>query len=130
MSNVNIVKIIFLIALLATNVAYSLELSDLKLEAMSGLGTNRSPYLVENEERTGELNLQMTIKKDFIYSTSKVYSTIGARQFAHVGLYSELGARYEQYELFINHRSDHALDSNYGKKYPNINSIGIRIDLK
>lgn len=104
------------------------KLDNLYIEAKKSIGTNRTPYMVPDEKR-GELNLGLQYSVRRIYNRLKVTSFYG-HQFRHVSLDTELGLKFDKFEVFVDHYSGHALDYQYEFKYPNMNSIGIRYNFK
>lgn len=121
--------ILLLTALFAPRAhANQLELRDLYIESKKAVGTNRTTLLPNGEQKRGELNLGVDYGYRAWYNRLKVTSFY-ASQFRHVSLTVETGFRLGSFEVFADHYSGHALDAVYDEKYPNMNSIGVRIKL-
>ena len=111
--------------------AQPVQLDSLYIEAERATGTNRTPLIPSVYNKAGELNLEMNLKFLALgYNKIRVESTFADSQFSTVALETESGARFEFVDLYIRHRSQHALDTVYGFKYPNENSVGFRVRLK
>ena len=111
--------------------AQPVTLSSLYIEAEKATGTNRTPLMPKEYTKDGELNLVMETKVLALgYSIIRVDSMFADSQFATVALDIETGVRLDWLEVYVDHRSQHALDTNYGFKYPNENSVGFRVRLK
>lgn len=107
-----------------------LKVQNLYLEAEKAYGTNRSYNLPEDRipSHYANLGFDLTFTK-YVYSNSKIKSVVDQSQFRNVSLDSELGFKLLGLDIYARHFSGHALDSNYGKKFPQENSIGIRLNL-
>lgn len=106
------------------------KLTEFYIEAEKAVMSNRSFNQVEGETVGGWLNLGYKIEHGFIYTTSKLTSEYSNRQFRYVSFDSELGINLTpNYQIFYRHYSGHMLDSNYGIKYPEENSVGIRFNI-
>lgn len=112
--------------------AQPVELSSLYIEVEQAIGTNRTPLMpYEHGEKAGELNLVMeTSLLGLGYNITRVDSMFADSQFATVALDTESGIRLSWLEVYVSHRSQHALDAEYPNKYPNENSVGFRVRLK
>lgn len=111
--------------------AQPVKLESLYIEAEKATGTNRTPLVPKTYNKAGELNLVMETKVLSLgYSIIRIDGIYADSQFATVALDMETGIRLDYIEVYTNHRSQHALDTNYGFKYPNENSIGFRVRLK
>ncbi len=120
-----------LLYILTSLFASDIELKHLSLEYEYAVGTNRPPYFFEGYGRkVGELNLNMRTEIDNIYSIIRVESIIAERQFSNVALDTELGIKWERFDFYTQHRSEHILDQTMPQKYPNENSVGVRVNLK
>lgn len=108
--------------------ATELKLDDLYIEHKKAIGTNRTPLMPNNEIKRGELNLGLEYSFGMLYNKLKVTSYY-ASQFRHVSLGAEMGIKWDRLELFVDHYSGHALDAVYPQKYPNENSVGVRLRL-
>lgn len=108
-----------------------LKIRDLSIEATRAIGTNRDFIIPEGEEKQGDLNLNFVVgdRHKYFKLTTRVESMYTDRQFRYVSLTEELAYEPSRngVEFFINHRSEHCLDCSYMIKYPNTNSIGVRI---
>lgn len=111
--------------------AQPVTLSSLYIEAEKATGTNRTPLMPKEYTKDGELNLVMETRVLALgYSIIRVDSMFADSQFATVALDVETGVRLDWLEVYVDHRSQHALDTSYGFKYPNENSVGFRVRLK
>lgn len=109
-------------------------LESMYIEATRSISTNRHWSIPKNEIKRGDLSLfaEISIFK-YLRSRSKVESFYTDVQFRYIALDQELYIKpTDQIELFIKHKSEHGLDFEYKNidKYPNTNSVGIRIYLK
>jgi hypothetical protein len=106
------------------------ELSLLEVEFKHAVGTNRSWNIPENEEKGGEVNINMRVDGKKFYKFTRI-KTMYTRQFRYGAYVGELGYKVNKdVEIFLHHESQHAMDYNLGFKYPNENSIGLRVKLK
>jgi len=110
-------------------VAKELTLDDLHIEAKSTFGGSRDFHMPNGEEKKGELNLGLAYSKGIAYNKLKVRGFYG-HQFRHVSLETEAGVRFSDFEVFVEHYSGHAMDAEYGSKYPKTNAVGARIRFK
>lgn len=110
-------------------VAKELTLDDLHIEAKSTFGESRDFHMPNGEEKKGELNLGLAYSKGIAYNKMKVRGFFG-HQFRHVSLETEAGIRLKDFEVFVEHYSGHAMDAEYGTKYPKTNAVGTRIRFK
>lgn len=110
---------------------HALELTDLSIEYNEAVGTNRNRLLPSDSTKKGELNLNMAVRtSEWTYTNAKVESQIDTSQFRTIGLKVESGLRYKIVELYLYHHSQHVIDTvDLRGKYPNENSIGVRIKL-
>lgn len=106
----------------------ALELQDLSIEYKHAVGTNRHWNIPQGEVKKGELNFNIETKGDYIFSTTRI-KTMLTRQFRYGALEQEVGLYKDDYELFLHHESEHALDYEYDREYPNQNSVGFRVKL-
>ena len=115
---------------MATQCTHALELSDLSIEYNHAVGTNRDWYLPTDSRRRGELNLNMRLTSlKYLYTDALIHSTIDESQFRHIGLDIESGVAYKRCEVYLKHHSQHVLDVDTPRDYPNTNSVGIRVKL-
>lgn len=106
------------------------ELSLLEVEFKHAIGTNRSWNIPENEKKGGEVNINMRVDGKKFYKFTRIKTNF-TRQFRYAAYVGELGYKVSpSLDLFLHHESQHALDYNFGFKYPNENSIGIRYRIK
>lgn len=126
----------YLIIFLISFSCYSedfVKLNKAYIEITKSVGTNRHWSIPEGESKSGDLNFfTETIYFNFIYARSMVNSFYTDSQFRYVSLTEEIAVKpFKQLELFYQHRSEHGLDYEYLNidKYPNTNSVGIRINL-
>lgn len=105
-------------------------LDEFNIEYLKSVSTNRTPLLPDHRQKAGELstNFNFRVMKT-VYSRNRIESYIAQNQFSYVGLISEVGISNDTMELFVKHYSGHCLDCIYNMKYPNENSIGIRLKL-
>jgi len=106
-----------------------LKLTDFYIEAEKAVMSNRTPNQVENEKVGGWMNLGYKIEDSWFYNKGKITSEYSSKQFRHVSLEAEVGVSLSNYEIYYRHYSGHMLDSRYETKYPEENSVGIRINL-
>lgn len=109
--------------------AKELTLDDLHIEAKSSVGESRDFHMPDGEEKKGELNLGLAYSKGMLYNKLKVRGFYG-HQFRHVSLETEAGVKFSDFEIFVEHYSGHAMDAEYGTKYPKTNALGARIRFK
>ena len=65
----------------------------------------------------------------YIYSTTRVQSTMSSAQFRKVGLDFELGIKpLKGIQVFLGHTSEHTLDMSGYREFPQRNAIGIRFN--
>lgn len=106
------------------------KLTKFYVEAEKAVMSNRTFNQVGKERVGGWLNLGYQVDHGPVYTKSKVTSEYSSSQFRHVSFDAELGLRItNNYEIYYRHYSGHMLDSNYGIKYPEENSVGIRLNL-
>jgi hypothetical protein len=112
-------------------------LKSLSVEHETAISSNRTPYVIDEFEKRGELNLRMelgSVNVDFMYNESRIRSMYGrgggTNQFRFIGLETEGGFTYKRtIDLYMRHFSGHSLDDNLGRDYPQDNSIGLRVKL-
>lgn len=122
---------LFFFIFLITQCSHAIELTDLSIEYNHSISTNRDWLLPRDSARRGELNLNMAVRtSELTYTELEVHSTIDQSQFRHVGLEVESGLRAGQYNFYVQHHSQHILDAGSDRKFPNVNSIGVRVRLK
>ena len=132
---VNVSKyILFIGSLLLLNISWAgdeLRLSDFSIYADKAVATNRHWSIPEDEVKKGELGLDMVIRYHKFYSRTNFNSFYTDRQFRYISLDTEAGMSYHKFDFYLRHVSEHALDRefDYGSKYPNQNSIGMRLNL-
>jgi len=119
----------YLIFLLPLNL-FAAELTQLNVEVKHAIGTNRSWNIPKGEEKGGEVNINMRVDGRRFYKFTRI-KTLYTNQFRYAAYVGELGYKVnKRIEVFLHHESQHAMDYNFGFKYPNENSIGCRIELK
>lgn len=106
------------------------KLSDLSIEHLYSVGTNRHWSIPEGERKKGEINLLMKHSSEYFYSKTVIGMMYTDKQFRYGSLEGEIGGQAGRVELFIHHKSEHTLDIERDVKYQNQNSVGIRIQLK
>lgn len=122
--------IIGFILLLSQFNTKTFELTDLAIEYEKAVGTNRMAYQFDGHgDKVGELNLVMRNEWKRVYNTVRIDSVISEAQFSNVALDTELGISWKPIDLYIQHRSEHILDAQLERNYPNENSIGVRVKL-
>jgi hypothetical protein len=126
-------KCLILLLLLSTSVFAELPkviVKNLYLEAEKARGTNRSYNIPDGHTPSNyaNLGLDLTFTK-YVYNNSKIKSVVDQSQFRNVSLDTELGIKLYSVDIYIRHFSGHALDSEYGKKFPQENSVGVRFNL-
>lgn len=126
-----IIPLLFILTSIQTQAqASSFNLSDLSIEHLYSVGTNRHWAVPEGERKKGEINLSMRHDSKYLYSKSRIGMMYTDNQFRYGALEYEVGGKAGRVELFLQHLSEHTLDFNMGRDYFNSNSIGIRIQLK
>ena len=125
-----LISLVILATLGLSSLAFGTELTDLSIEYKSAIGTNRHWIIPEGEQKLGETNINMRIEGDIIYSQTRIETMFTNKQFRYGALDQEIGFKIDSGEVFYHHKSQHAFDYNFGVKYPNENSLGIRIKLK
>lgn len=128
---------IALVLLICWSIAKPSELQDhiklkkLYLEAEKPVISNRSAYMLVDENTTNYLNLGFDLGLFKLgYLNSKVVSQTNESQFRHVGLHSELGVTvYGGVELYLRHFSGHIIDGAYPTRFPQENALGLRLIL-
>jgi len=106
------------------------KLDELYIEAEKAVLSNRSYYLLPGEQKRHELSFGMRFNyNDKFYNKLKVRSITGTSQFRFIGLDNELGMNYKVFQIYFRHFSGHALDTQYNRRFPEDNSIGVRIHL-
>lgn len=107
-----------------------LKINKLHLEFDHAVGTNRHWTIPDGEEKKGSFNLRFDLSnyQENIF-LRQYLETFYTGQFRYVGYTSEIAAEpYDSgLEFFIKHKSEHSLDNQYEMRYPNQNSIGVRI---
>lgn len=63
------------------------------------------------------------------YWTNRVHASTVGDHFRWVGWQYEMGARFERFDLFYGHHSQHAMDGVHPLLQPTANLIGLRIRL-
>ena len=121
---------LMVIATLSFTADAKFKVTDLSLEFLHSVGTNRHWSIPENEKKEGELNLRMAHESEYIFTRTRIGAMYTDRQFRYGALEYEIGAKVTGFELFFNHISEHTLDFERPIKYKNQNSIGVRIDLR
>lgn len=112
------------------SIASAFELETFNIEYQKSIGTNRTFLLPEDRTKKGVLAADfLTSISKYGYNFTRVESYISDRQFSYVGLKTELGINFSSFQVFVNHYSGHCMDCVYNFKYPNENSIGIRLFL-
>lgn len=119
-----------ILLLLVSLTGEATELSLLEVEFKHAVGTNRSWNIPENERKGGEVNINMRVDGKKFYKFTRI-KTMYTHQFRYGAYVGELGYKVNKdVEVFLHHESQHAMDYNFGFKYPNENSIGLRVKLK
>ncbi|MCK9370561.1 hypothetical protein M0R04_11680 [Candidatus Dojkabacteria bacterium] len=105
------------------------ELNKLDISYGKSMGTNRD--FTYTERKKGDLNLHFNYSiLNRIDLDTNILSKFTASQFRYIELAPQLNLKINgQFKLFINHRSGHALDTQYVTKYPNENSVGVNFTL-
>jgi len=128
----NVIRLLALVAV--TTLCFKSEakfvLTDLSLEHLYSVGTNRHWAIPSDEEKRGEINLRLAHESTYFFSRSKISTMYTNKQFRYGALEYEIGAKVTGFELFLHHVSEHTLDFQRTVKYHNQNSVGVRIDLK
>lgn len=122
-------KILNTILLLITSDLIAGELSKLDMTYIKAVGTNRD--FTYEEHKDGELNLRFDYKiLNKISLDTNIKSIFTSSQFRYVELQPKLNLKVtDSVNLFLLHRSGHALDHKYIQKYPNENGVGITFTL-
>jgi hypothetical protein len=104
------------------------EIKQLYLETEKRVMVNRSYYLVDQNDAQYDVNLGMTMQLPYtFYYTKRVESIVDSSQFRFVGLRFETGfTLFKHIDVYYQHFSGHALDSQYEDNFPQDNKIGIR----
>lgn len=116
--------------LLISRAQAGLKLTDLSVEHLYSVGTNRHWAIPEGERKKGEIKLHMRHDSKYLYSRSRIGMMYTNAQFRYGCLEYEVGGKAGDVGVFLHHLSEHTLDFNIGKDYHNSNSIGVRIQLK
>lgn len=120
----------YLLLLLPLNL-FAAELSLLNVEFKHAVGTNRSWNIPVGERKGGEVNINMRVDGKKFYKFTRIKTMYTKRQFRYAAYVGELGYKVNKdLEIFLHHESQHAMDRNFGFKYPNENSICIRWKIK
>lgn len=109
----------------------SLTVENLYVEGHKHILSNRTPLLKDNEGKNYSLLLGLDVNLGkYLYSRTEVGGFADKRQFRHVYLDVEKGYKpYKDIEIFIRHMSGHSLDYAPDVRFPEDNSIGVRIYL-
>lgn len=128
----NLLRLLILtaIAALSFNSEAKFKVTDLSLEYLYSVGTNRHWAIPDDEEKEGELNLRMAHESEYFFSRTRIGMMYTNKQFRYGALEYEVGAKVTGFEFFFNHISEHTLDFERSVKYQNQNSVGVRIDLR
>ena len=126
--------LIIAIVLIASSLSQAMTLTDLSVEYKHAVSTNRHWAIPEGEIKGGELNLLMRNDGKLMFTRAIIRTMFTNKQFRYGALEAEVGFKYKAAEIFMHHLSEHVLDYKYGDprykyKYPNSNSIGVRIKL-
>ena len=129
-------KLLTLLLILLISNCFSRDLRDhvkvdsLYIEMDKHIKSNRSFYLPEDESPGESFNLgfDLDISKN-LYLDSKVSSSTNGHQFRFISLDSEIGFSKYNVDLYIKHFSGHTLDASLGRRFPESNAIGIRLNL-
>lgn len=122
--------LLFFVMFLVNFTAKGIELKELSIEYEAAIGTNRQAYSYEEHgDKKGELNLEMKNEYKRVYSIVRIESDIAESQFSNIALDTELGISWKPVDVYIQHRSEHVLDAQVERNYPNENSFGVRVKL-
>ena len=124
-------KLYIIILMLAplTTFGNIITLSDLSIEATQYVH-GRSSLLDNGYEQKYGLNLNMSTRVSrFDYQRIRVTSATDDRQFRYVALEAEHGFTYNGVDVYIKHKSQHLLDSEYTNGFRDDNEVGIRLNL-
>ena len=99
------------------------------LEVLSAVSSNRPDFELKDRKVDGYLNLgyENTFGR-YLYNKAKISSTMSSAQFRKVGLEMEFGIEYKGIDLYVYHQSEHTMDMNGYKEFPQKNAIGLRFN--
>ena len=124
-----IIFLLFSLNVMAKDISNILVLKDLYIESEKHVRSNRSYYIPENEQPRFDLNLGMNLDiGKYSYFDTRVVSITNQRQFRFIAWEFENGLSYYGIDLYVRHFSGHLLDTGEDRRFPEDNTIGIRVN--
>ena len=117
---------------IASAASDKVKVDNLYLEFTKAYGTNTEDFNIPDRKISNYLNLGFNFTFDeFLFWNNKISSTISSAQFRKVGWEFEIGVvPVKGLEVYVAHESEHAMDMvGYKGSYPQMNSIGLRLNL-
>lgn len=107
------------------------KIKDLYIDAERAVFTNRPYEMPPGYKKKYGLGLGLDVDLyKYGYLNQRIQGMTGPRQFRHVSWEFETGVRLDKHvEFYFRHYSGHALDSQYESRFPESNSVGIRLYL-
>ena len=116
-----------------SNVVFSqpIKLTDLSIETTKYFhGRNNAIFDGGTYREKYGLNLEIGLRGPYsTYNRTKVLSATDDRQFRYIALESELGVSVSQFDIYVNHKSQHLMDATYKQGFKDDNRVGLRIHL-